>query len=39
MHVGIAMVEDRVVQSSTRMVVEPIIQRIFAPQRYGFLPG
>ena len=36
---GIPAVVDRVVQSATRMVIEPIFERIFAPQSYGFRPG
>ena len=30
---------SRVVQSALRTVIEPIFERIFAPQSYGFRPG
>ncbi len=36
---GIPVVVDRVVQTATRMVIEPIFEREFAPQSYGFRPG
>jgi RNA-directed DNA polymerase len=36
---GIPTVRDRVVQCALRMVVEPIFEREFAPQSYGFRPG
>ena len=36
---GIPAVVDRVVQTATRMVMEPIFEREFAPQSYGFRPG
>lgn len=36
---GIPVVVDRVVQTSTCMVVEPIFEQVFAPQSYGFRPG
>src|SRR5690606_13291618 len=36
---GIPTVRDRVVQSTVRMVIEPIFERGFAPQSYGFRPG
>ena len=36
---GIPTVRDRVVQSALRAVIEPIIEREFAPQSYGFRPG
>ncbi len=36
---GIPAVVDRVVQTATRMVLEPIFEREFAPQSYGFRPG
>ena len=36
---GIPAVVDRVVQTATRMVVEPIFEQEFAPQSYGFRPG
>jgi RNA-directed DNA polymerase len=36
---GIPTVRDRVVQTALRMVIEPIFERGFAPQSYGFRPG
>lgn len=36
---GIPTVRDRVVQTALRMVMEPIFEREFAPQSYGFRPG
>ncbi len=36
---GIPTVSDRVVQTALRMVIEPIFEREFAPQSYGFRPG
>jgi len=36
---GIPTVRDRVVQSALRMVIEPIFEREFAEQSYGFRPG
>jgi len=36
---GIPTVRDRVVQCALQMVVEPIFEREFAPQSYGFRPG
>jgi RNA-directed DNA polymerase len=36
---GIPTVRDRVVQAATRMAIEPIFEREFAPQSYGFRPG
>jgi len=36
---GIPTGRDRVVQSALRMVIEPIFEREFAPQSYGFRPG
>lgn len=36
---GIPVVRDRVVQTALKMVIEPIFERIFAPQSYGFRPG
>jgi len=35
---GIPTVRDRVVQTALRMVMEPIFEREFAPQSYGFRP-
>lgn len=36
---GIPTVTDRVVQAALRMVIEPIFEKEFAPQSYGFRPG
>ena len=36
---GIPTVRDRVVQTALRLVIEPIFEREFAPQSYGFRPG
>jgi RNA-directed DNA polymerase len=36
---GIPTVRDRVVQAALRHVLEPIFERDFAPQSYGFRPG
>src|SRR5204862_4590306 len=36
---GIPTVRDRVVQTALRMVLEPIFERDFAAQSYGFRPG
>jgi RNA-directed DNA polymerase len=36
---GIPTVRDRVVQTALRDVIEPIFEREFAPQSYGFRPG
>lgn len=36
---GIPTVRDRVVQTALRSVLEPIFERDFAPQSYGFRPG
>ena len=36
---GIPTVRDRVVQAAVRNVLEPIFERDFAPQSYGFRPG
>jgi len=36
---GIPTVQDRVVQTALRMVLEPIFEREFAAQSYGFRPG
>lgn len=36
---GIPAVRDRVVQTALRNVLEPIFEREFAPQSYGFRPG
>jgi len=36
---GIPTVLDRVVQTAMKMVIEPVFERGFAPQSYGFRPG
>jgi len=36
---GIPTVRDRVVQTALRHVIEPVFERDFAPQSYGFRPG
>lgn len=36
---GIPTVQDRVVQTALRMLVEPIFEQDFAAQSYGFRPG
>jgi len=36
---GVPTVTDRVVQTALRMVIEPIFEKEFAPQSYGFRPG
>lgn len=36
---GVPVVKDRVVQAATKLVIEPIYERQFAPQSYGFRPG
>jgi RNA-directed DNA polymerase len=36
---GIPVVTDRVVQGSTKIVIEPIFEKKFAQQSYGFRPG
>jgi len=36
---GIPTVQDRVVQTALRMLLEPIFEREFAAQSYGFRPG
>lgn len=36
---GIPTVRDRVVQTALRLVLEPIFERTFAEQSYGFRPG
>jgi RNA-directed DNA polymerase len=36
---GIPTVQDRVVQTALRMVLEPIFEREFAEHSYGFRPG
>lgn len=36
---GIPTVQDRIVQTALRLVLEPIFERDFAAQSYGFRPG
>jgi RNA-directed DNA polymerase len=36
---GIPVVKDRIVQTALRNVLEPIFEKIFAEQSYGFRPG
>ena len=36
---GIPTVQDRIVQGSVRQVIEPIFEKQFAAQSYGFRPG
>lgn len=36
---GIPTIQDRVVQTALRMAIEPIFEKEFAPQSYGFRPG
>ena len=36
---GIPTVRDRIVQTATRMAIEPIFEREFAEHSYGFRPG
>jgi len=36
---GIPTVTDRVVQTAVKMVIEPIFEREFSPNSYGFRPG
>src|SRR5882724_877650 len=36
---GVPTVEDRVVQTAVRNVIEPIFENIFAEHSYGFRPG
>ena len=36
---GIPTVTDRIVQTATRMVIEPVFEREFAEHSYGFRPG
>ena len=36
---GIPTVQDRVVQTALRMLLEPIFEKDFAAQSYGFRPG
>jgi RNA-directed DNA polymerase len=36
---GVPAVRDRIVQGALRHVIEPIFERDFAPQSYGFRPG
>jgi len=36
---GIPIVKDRIVEAAVKMVIEPIFEREFASQSYGFRPG
>jgi RNA-directed DNA polymerase len=36
---GVPIVRDRIMQTALRNVIEPIFERDFAPQSYGFRPG
>ena len=36
---GVPTVEDRIVQTAMRNVIEPIFERLFAEHSYGFRPG
>ena len=36
---GVPTVRDRIVQAALRKVIEPIFERDFAPESYGFRPG
>jgi RNA-directed DNA polymerase len=36
---GVPTLRDRIVQGALRPVIEPILERDFAPQSYGFRPG
>ncbi len=36
---GVPVVTDRIVQTAVRDVIEPIFERLFAEQSYGFRPG
>jgi len=36
---GVPCVRDRVVQAAVRLVIEPILERVFAPHSYGSRPG
>jgi RNA-directed DNA polymerase len=36
---GVPTVRDRIVQTALRNVIEPIFERDFAPESYGFRPG
>ncbi len=36
---GVPTVRDRIVQGAVLQVIEPIFERDFAPQSYGFRPG
>lgn len=36
---GVPTVEDRIVQTAMRNVIEPIFERVFAEHSYGFRPG
>ena len=36
---GIPTVKDRIVQTATKLVIEPIFEAMFLPSSYGFRPG
>ncbi len=36
---GIPAVKDRIVQTATKLVIEPIFEAVFCPASYGFRPG
>ena len=36
---GIPTVKDRIVQTATKLVIEPIFEAVFRPTSYGFRPG
>jgi RNA-directed DNA polymerase len=36
---GVPTIEDRIVQTALRLVIEPIFEREFSPKSYGFRPG
>jgi len=38
-HLGIPCVRDRVVQTTLKQLIEPILEGLFSPNSYGFRPG
>jgi RNA-directed DNA polymerase len=36
---GVPTIEDRIVQTALRLVIEPIFEREFSPRSFGFRPG
>jgi RNA-directed DNA polymerase len=36
---GVPTIQDRIVQTSVRLVIEPIFEREFTPRSFGFRPG